>query len=65
VDLTPWRYAIPCAFTLMSCVVALYVLFSPIGLVGGLSAAFWPLMLSLLAVNIVVWVKQVFPAFTR
>ena len=65
VDLTPWRYAIPCAFTLMSCVVALYLLFSPIGLVGGLSAAFWPLMLSLLAVNIVVWVKQGFPAFMR
>ena len=65
VDLTPWRYAIPCAFTLMSCVVALYLLFSPIGLVGGLSAAFWPLMLSLLAVNVVVWVKQGFPAFMR
>jgi SSS family solute:Na+ symporter len=65
VDLTPWRYAIPCAFTLISCVVALYLLFSPIGLVGGLSAAFWPLMLSLLAVNVVVWVKQGFPAFMR
>lgn len=65
VDLTPWRYAIPCAFTLMSCVVALYLLFSPIGLVGGLSAAFWPLMMSLLAVNVVVWVKQGFPAFMR
>lgn len=65
VDLTPWRYAIPCAFTLMSCVVALYLLFSPVGLVGGLSAAFWPLMLSLLAVNVVVWVKQGFPAFMR
>jgi SSS family solute:Na+ symporter len=65
VDLTPWRYAIPCAFTLTSCVVALYLLFSPIGLVGGLSAAFWPLMLSLLAVNVVVWVKQGFPAFMR
>ena len=65
VDLTPWRYAIPCAFTLMSCVVALYLLFSPVGLVGGLSAAFWPLMLSLLAVNVMVWVKQGFPAFMR
>jgi SSS family solute:Na+ symporter len=65
VDLTPWRYAIPCAFTLTSCVVALYLLFSPIGLVGGLSAAFWPLMMSLLAVNVVVWVKQGFPAFMR
>ncbi len=65
VDLTPWRYAVPCAITLMSCVVALYLLFSPVGLVGGLSSAFWPLMLSLLAVNVVVWVKQGFPAFMR
>ncbi|MBU2099183.1 MAG: solute:sodium symporter family transporter, partial [Gammaproteobacteria bacterium] len=56
-DLTPWRFAIPCAVTLMSCVVALYLLFSPIGLVGGLSAAFWPLMMSLLVVNVLIWVK--------
>ena len=34
VDLTPWAYAQPCAVTLLSCVVALYVVFSPIGLVG-------------------------------
>jgi len=37
VDLTPWRFAIPCAVTLLSCVVALYLLFSPVGLVGGIS----------------------------
>nr|WP_272907240.1 solute:sodium symporter family transporter [Pseudohongiella sp. O18] len=54
-DLTPWRFAVPCAVTLMSCVVALYLLFSPIGLVGGLSSAFWPLMLLLILVNIGVW----------
>ena len=65
VDLTPWRFAIPCAFTLMSCVVALYLLFSPIGVVGGLSAAFWPLIVSLLALNILIWFKQAFPAFMR
>ncbi len=57
-DLTPWRFAIPCAATLMSCVVALYLLFSPIGLVGGLSAAFWPLMGLLLLINILVWAWQ-------
>lgn len=62
-DLTPWRFAIPCAVTLMSCVVALYLLFSPIGLVGGLSAAFWPLMMSLLVVNVLIWVKQAWPVF--
>ncbi len=54
-DLTPWRFAVPCAVTLMSCVVALYLLFSPIGLVGGLSSAFWPLMLLLILVNMVIW----------
>ncbi len=57
-DLTPWRLAMPCAATLMSCVVALYLLFSPIGLVGGLSAAFWPLMVALLAINILIWAWQ-------
>ncbi len=55
VDLTPWRYAIPCAATLLSCVVALYLLFSPIGLVDGLSAAFWPLLGLLALGNLIVW----------
>jgi len=55
VDMNPWRFAIPCAATLMSCVIALYLLFSPIGLVDGLSAAFWPLLFLLIAVNVVVW----------
>jgi SSS family solute:Na+ symporter len=55
VDMNPWRFAIPCATTLMSCVIALYLLFSPIGLVDGLSAAFWPLLLLLIAVNVLVW----------
>ncbi len=35
VDLQPWRFAGPCAVTLISSVIALYLLFSPIGLVGG------------------------------
>ena len=55
VDLKPWRFAIPCATTLMSCVVALYLLFSPVGLVGGLSDSFWPLIVALLLFNIAVW----------
>ena len=55
VDLTPWRYAKPCGFTLMSCVFALYLLFSPIGLVGGLSAAFLPIIAVLVALNVVAW----------
>lgn len=55
VDLTPWRFAKPCGFTLMSCVVALYLLFSPIGLVNGISPAFVPLMSAILLCNVVVW----------
>ena len=55
VDLTPWRHAKPFATSLLSAVVALYLLFSPVGLVGGLSAAFWPLLGLLLAGNVLVW----------
>jgi len=55
VDMSPWRFAIPCAVTLLSCVIALYLLFSPIGLVDGLSAAFWPLLALLLVINGLVW----------
>ncbi len=55
VDLTPWRYAIPCAVTLLSCVVALYLLFSPLGLVNGLGGAFWPLLGLLALGNLIVW----------
>ncbi len=56
VNLTPWRFAVPCATTLLSCVVGLYVLFSPIGLVGGLSSAFTPVMSLLLIANIGIWI---------
>lgn len=55
VDLTPWRFATPCAVTLMSCVVGLYLLFSPIGLVNGISALFWPLIACLFVLNAVAW----------
>lgn len=55
VDMTPWRFAIPCATTLMSCVIGVYLLFSPIGLVDGLSALFWPLITLLIAINVIVW----------
>ncbi len=56
VNLTPWRFAVPCAITLLSCVVGLYVLFSPIGLVDGISVAFTPIMSLLLLANIGIWV---------
>ena len=55
VPMQPWRFRIPCAATLLSCVVALYLLFSPVGLVGGLSDSFWPLILLLVVGNSVLW----------
>jgi solute:Na+ symporter, SSS family len=55
VDLTPWAYGKPCAVTLLSCVIALYVIFSPIGLVGGGSAYFETILLTLAAFNAALW----------
>ncbi|MEO1203516.1 MAG: solute:sodium symporter family transporter, partial [Pseudomonadota bacterium] len=55
VDLTPWRFAYPVAFTLLSAVVFLYLLFSPVGLVGGISTLFWTLLGLLALTNIAVW----------
>ena len=55
VDMTPWVFAIPCAMTLISMVVMLYLLFSPVGLVGGLSDLFWPLVVALVLFNCLIW----------
>ena len=55
VSLVPWAYALPASITLFSCIAALYVLFSPIGLAGGFSALFWPTMIFTLLLNIVGW----------
>jgi SSS family solute:Na+ symporter len=55
IDMQPWVYAIPCAITLMSSVVALYLLFSTVGLVDGLSDLFWPLIFALFSCNILIW----------
>jgi SSS family solute:Na+ symporter len=41
VDMTPWRFAKPTAIILFAAIVLSYLLFSPIGLVGGLTSAFW------------------------
>ena len=57
VDLTPWRYSWAVSSTLFSCIVASYLLFSPIGLVNGISATFWLCLVSLIAINLIfsVW----------
>ena len=54
-DLRPWRYAVPCAVSLLSCVVALYLLFSPVGLVGGVGPWFAPLLTLLVLANAGIW----------
>lgn len=48
VDMTPWAYALPVAITLFGGVVFLYLLFSPIGVVGGLSPTFWMALTALI-----------------
>ena len=41
VSLVPWRYAYPASFVLLAGIALSYVLFSPVGLVDGLSDSFW------------------------
>ena len=57
VDLTPWKYAFPCAVSLLSCVVGVYLLFSPIGLVDGISNYFAPLVALLIGLNSITWYR--------
>ena len=55
VDMTPWRHAKACAFTLLSCVVTLYLLFSPLGVVDGIGLGFQSAVGLLVMLNIAVW----------
>ncbi|MEL6875044.1 MAG: solute:sodium symporter family transporter, partial [Pseudomonadota bacterium] len=57
VDMTPWAFARPLAFTLFSCVVALYLLFSDIGLASGqgLQMPFALMLSALVACNLAYW----------
>ena len=56
IDMTPWPHAIACSVTLFSCVIALYALFSPMGLAGnsGGAALSW-LLLALVSANVGTW----------
>ena len=56
VDLAPWHYAVPCAVTLLSCVVGLYLLFSVLGVVGGFVPGFYAAVSALLGVNLGIWI---------
>ncbi len=53
VDMTPWAYALPVAIVLFAGIIFVYLLFSPIGFVGGLSAYFWPACVALLVATVV------------
>ena len=64
VDLQPWRFARPCAVTLISCVIGLYLLFSPIGLVGGISTLFWFATSALIVANMAVWLSAYKPSYS-
>ena len=64
VDMTPWLYARPLAITLFSCVVGLYLLFSPIGLAGNMGALFYSLLALLLVANAAVWLLSKSKAVT-
>ncbi len=54
VNMTPWRYAIPCAIVLVGLIATLYLMFSPVGFVGGVSSAFIPALIGLWATCFVV-----------
>lgn len=56
IDMTPWPHAVACSVTLFSCVIALYALFSPMGLVGTSGGAdlSW-LLLALVTANVGTW----------
>ena len=62
VDLSPWSLAAPVAVTLLSLVVAIYLVFSPLGVAG--DGPGWPFtagIAALLAVNLAAWTRAVLP----
>lgn len=62
VDLSPWKLAAPVAVTLLSLVVAIYLVFSPLGVAG--DGPGWPFaagIAALLTVNLAVWTRAVLP----
>jgi SSS family solute:Na+ symporter len=55
--MTPWVFAKACSFSLFSCVVLLYMIFSPLGLAGGSGGLFATLTALLVVINMLVWVR--------
>ena len=59
VDMTPWKYAIPGSMTLLTLIIILYIIFSPLGLVNGLGAYFWPFVAGVLLLNVILCVISI------
>ncbi|MDV2684391.1 solute:sodium symporter family transporter [Alkalihalophilus lindianensis] len=60
VDMVPWKHAIPVTVILLSLVVAMYIVFSPIGVAyadGIVSQWFWPAMITLTVVTVGLYIK--------
>lgn len=51
VDMTPWAYALPASIFLIVGMVSVYLLFSPLGLVGGTTKTFWLLLGAVIALG--------------
>ena len=54
VDLTPWRYGWAASSTMFAGIIALYLLFSPIGLVGGITPMFWLCLSLVILANLII-----------
>ena len=52
VDMTPWKYSVPVAIILVAAITAQYIIFSPIGVVGGVGSDFWMAITALLLVTL-------------
>ena len=52
IDMQPWRYAWSVSATLVSCIIIIYLVFSPIGLVDGIGPLFWWLVTATIIANL-------------
>ena len=57
VEMTPWHYAKTCSLSLFSCVVLLYLLFSPIGVAAGSSSLFIWISSAVVIANLGAWYR--------
>lgn len=56
VDMEPWKYAYPASILLLTSIIILYVTFSPLGLVNGISINYWVTVVALIvAASLVSW----------